>query len=176
MKHHSDSYLLTILKEGDTRAFDMLFLKYYKLLCAVAYSTLRDQQEAKDIVQVFFVEMWEKKLFLRLEGDIKGYLYQSVLNRCLNQQRKTLTEQKRQRMFVQSWEEQEPEEQWMENVQTGLKDALLDMPLQRREALRLVYLQEKKYSDAAEVMGISINSLKTHLKLGLKVLREKLNR
>ncbi|MCE7070849.1 sigma-70 family RNA polymerase sigma factor [Dyadobacter sp. CY327] len=176
MNHHSDLYLLTLLKDGDITAFDRLFLKYYKLLCANAYSVLRDEQEAKDIVQLFFVEMWEKKLFLGLEGDMKGYLYRSIQNRCLNQQRKQLMEQKRQEMFVQSREVHETEDQWMENEPLNLHDALLTMPLQRREALQLVYLQNKKYSDAADVMGISINSLKTHLKIGLRVLREKLKK
>lgn len=176
MNHHSDLYLLALLKDGDIKAFDRLFLKYYKLLCANAYSLLRDEQEAKDIVQLFFVEMWEKKLFMGLEGDIKGYLYRSVHNRCLNQQRKQLTEQKKQEMFVQSREVYETDDQWTENEPANLQEALLAMPVQRREALQLVYLQNKKYRDAADVMGISINSLKTHLKIGLRVLRERLNK
>ncbi|MCE6992456.1 sigma-70 family RNA polymerase sigma factor [Dyadobacter sp. CY323] len=176
MKHHSDLYLLALLKDGDIKAFDRLFLKYYKLLCANAYSLLRDEQEAKDIVQLFFVEMWERKLFMGLEGDIKGYLYRSVQNRCLNQQRKQLMDQKRQEMFIQTLESFEMEDQWMEHEPVNLQDALLAMPGQRREALQLVYLQNKKYRDAADVMGISINSLKTHLKIGLRVLREKLNK
>jgi RNA polymerase sigma-70 factor (family 1) len=176
LNHHSDLYLLALLKDGDIKAFDRLFLKYYKLLCANAYSLLRDEQEAKDIVQLFFVEMWEKKLFMGLEGDIKGYLYRSVHNRCLNQQRKQLTEQKKQEMFVQSREVYETDDQWTENEPANLQEALLAMPVQRREALQLVYLQNKKYRDAADVMGISINSLKTHLKIGLRVLRERLNK
>ena len=176
MNHQPDSYLLTLLKSGDIKAFDRLFMKYYKLLCANAYYLLRDEQEAKDIVQVFFVEMWEKKLFMGLEGDIKGYLYRAVQNRCLNQQRKQLTEQKRQERFVQSREMHEVEEQWLENEHAVLQDALLAMPVQRREALQLVYFQDKKYSEAASVMGISINSLKTHLKIGLRVLRARLNK
>jgi RNA polymerase sigma-70 factor (family 1) len=168
--------LLALLKDGDIKAFDSLFLKYYKLLCANAYSLLRDEQEAKDIVQLFFVEMWEKKLFIGLEGDIKGYLYRSVQNRCLNEQRKQLSEQKKQEMFMQSRDTYETEEQWMEREPVNLQDALLTMPVQRREALQLVYLQNKKYRDAADVMGISINYLKRHLKIGLRVLREKLNK
>jgi RNA polymerase sigma-70 factor (family 1) len=174
MNHQPDSYLLTLLKNGDIKAFDALFAKYYKLLCANAYAMLHDEQEAKDVVQVLFVEFWEKKLFAGLEGDIKGYLYRSVYNRCLNWQRRQLMEQKRQGVFVRSEELQETESLNYENAQTILQDALLAMPVQRREALQLVYLQDKKYTEAADVMGISINSLKTHLKIGLRVLRAKM--
>lgn len=174
MNHESDSYLLTLLKGGDIKAFDHLYLKYYKLLYANAYFMLRDEQVAKDVVQVFFVEVWEKQLFLGLEGDVKGYFYRSIQNRCLNEQRKQLNELKRQEIFFRYETEDVIEEQWFEQSQLNLQDALLAMPGQRRQALQLVYLQDKKYSDAADAMGISINSLKTHLKLGLRVLREKL--
>ncbi len=174
MNHQSDSYILTLLKDGDTKAFDHLYLKYYKLLYANAYFILRDEQAAKDIVQVFFVEVWEKQLFLSLEGDVKGYFYRSIQNRCLNEQRKQQSEQRRYEVFMRHQADDVVEEQWFEPSPVNLQEALLTMPGQRREALQLVYLQDKKYSDAANTMGISINTLKTHLKIGLKVLREKL--
>lgn len=158
------------------KAFDTLFVKYYKLMVANCYFFLRDEQEAKDLVQVFFSEIWEKRLYLNMEGDIKGYLYRSIQNRCLNLQRKQTTEQKKQELFIQAEREIVPENKWTENQYKQLQDALEDMPMQRREALRMIYFEDKKYHDAANEMGISINSLKTHLKIGLRNLREKLTR
>ena len=49
-----------------------------------------------------------------------------------------------------------------------------DLPVQRSTAFSLVYLENKKYKEAADEMGISINSVKTHLKLAVKVLQQKL--
>jgi DNA-directed RNA polymerase specialized sigma24 family protein len=37
-----------------------------------------------------------------------------------------------------------------------------------------VFIEEKKYQEAADAMGVSLNTLKTHLKIGIKNLREKL--
>ena len=42
---------------------------------------------------------------------------------------------------------------------------------QKRVAIQMVYMKGKRYQDAADEMGISINSFKTHLKSGLKILR-----
>jgi RNA polymerase sigma-70 factor (ECF subfamily) len=42
---------------------------------------------------------------------------------------------------------------------------------QKLTAVKMVYLEGKKYKDAANEMGISVNSLKTHLKSALKMLR-----
>ena len=45
---------------------------------------LKDEEDAKDIVQSLFIEIWEKRRFEYLERNVKSYLYKSVRNRCLN--------------------------------------------------------------------------------------------
>lgn len=175
MNHQPDEQLLQQLKEGQSQAYDAIFLKYYKLLCVNAYFYLHDEQDAKDLVQAFFLEMWERQIYMRLNGDIKGYLYRSVQNRCLNHIKRKETLEKRQEAYHLPEHALCETDEDMEHTYVKLDHALGRLPNQRKEALKLVYLQNKKYQDAADIMGISINSLKTHLKIGLKNLREALN-
>jgi RNA polymerase sigma-70 factor (family 1) len=175
MNQKVDTELLQRLKEGDINAFDGIFLKYYKLLCVNAYFFLKDEQESKDLVQFFFLEIWEKKLYMSLEGEIKGYLYRSVQNRCLNRLRKQESTQKKLNIFSNFFANDTEEEPLPESFYSSLNEALMGLPTQRREAIQMVYLHNKKYQEAADVMGISINSLKTHLKIGLRNLRERIN-
>ncbi len=175
MNLHSDEQLLQQLKAGQAKVYDIIFLKYYKLLCVNAYFYLHDEQEAKDLVQAFFVEIWEKKIYMRLNGDIKGYLYRSVQNRCLNYIKKKETIEKKQEVYSLTENTYPEVDEDIEVTYNKLDNAIGELPNQRKEALKLVYLQNKKYQEAAEIMGISINSLKTHLKIGLKNLREALN-
>jgi len=175
MNHLPDTVLLTQLKRGEVKAFDALFLKYYKMLCIHAYFYLKQEDEAKEMVQQLFVDFWEKKGYAHLSGDIKGYLYQSIKNKCLNQLRKQSNAQK---VIIQLQRETVLEGQGeyrgdAERVYRLLDKALQDLPVQRREALTMVYLQDKRYQEAAHIMQISVNSLKTHLKLGLKNLRDR---
>lgn len=176
MPFQHDSHLLEKLKEGDKTAFNTFFRKNYKLLVANALFFTRDEQEAKDIVQDFFIEFWHKKLYLRLEGDIKGYLYTSVQHRCFNLQRKKIPDQQGTRLLA--YDEAEPNDSREEEEETlaRLQEAVNDLPPQRREVLKRIYFEEKKYQDAADEIGISLNTLKTHLKIGLKNLREKLKK
>ncbi|MNK99173.1 RNA polymerase sigma factor SigM [compost metagenome] len=139
---------------------------------------MRDEQEAKDLVQAFFLEIWEKNIYMRLNGDIKGYLFRSVQNKCLNYIRQQETQSKRQEKltdYLFNNNDTQQENGNTDRIYTKLDGALNDLSKQRKEALKLVYLQDKKYKEAADIMGISINSLKTHLKTGLKSLRETLN-
>lgn len=176
MNQKVDPELLLRLKEGDINAYDAIFLKYFKLLCLNAYFFLKDEQEANDLVQIFFMDIWEKKLYMNLEGEIKGYLYRSVQNRCLNRLRQLDSAQHKNELYTVFSANESVEEPRSESIFQSLNEALGELPTQRREAIRMVYLHNKKYQETADVMGISINSVKTHLKIGLKNLRERINK
>lgn len=176
MSHSSDVQLLNKLRQGHVEAYDALFIKYYEMLCVNAYFYLKDSEEAKELVQEFFVDLFEKRGYTRLQGDIKGYLYQSVRNRCLNRLRKVENDQKRfeQLKLDHAGAYEHEDMEGTENRYVLLHDAFAKLSVQRKEALTLIYVRDKRYQEAADEMGISVNSLKTHLKLGLKKLRNAL--
>ncbi|MBS0027060.1 RNA polymerase sigma factor [Chitinophaga sp. 22321] len=172
MNHSSDIELVQRLKEGDATAYDALFMKYHKLLCLNAYWFLRDEAEANDLVQSFFLDIWDKKLYLQFDGDVKGYLHQAIKNRCLTLLKKQKAEREKQAAFTQLQEEtciSNPE--MLPDYYKQVLTVINDMAIQKRSAIQMVYIQGKRYQEAADEMGISINSFKTHLKRGLKVLR-----
>lgn len=145
------------------------------MLCLNAYWFLHNEQEAKDIVQTFFLDIWDKKLYRNFNSDVKGYLHTAVKNRCLNHIKKQKIYLEKQETF------QHMQDEVLDTTDTPdyykeLRASLNDLGGQRRVAIQMVYLQGKKYQEAADEMGISINSFKTHLKNGLKVLRHAINK
>lgn len=176
MASQQDTALISRLKEGDLTAFDELYLKYYALLCASAYLFLKNGQEAKDLVQSLFLDIWDRQLYVHFHDDIKGYLFLAVKNRCINQLKKQRMREKTRRGYAAWQDETGPEEIGYEEGDYGrLEAALEEMPDQKKRAIQMVYIHGKKYQDAADSMRISINSLKTHLKTGLKLLRIEIN-
>ena len=167
-----DTALISRLKEGDLTAFDELYLKYYTLLCTSAYFFLKNGQEAKDLVQNLFLDIWDRQLYVHFHDDIKGYLFLAVKNRCINHLKKQRVQDRTRRGYAAWQEEVGLEEIGYEEGDYGqLRAALEEMPDQKRRAIQMVYIHGKRYQDAADSMRISINSLKTHLKTGLKFLR-----
>jgi len=167
-----DILIIERLKKGDISAFDILFEKYYKLLCVSAYFFLKDEQEAKDLVQTFFVDIWEKKLYLQFHDDAKAYLYRAIKNRCLNQLSKTKTRDKNLKAFADLQDEKSAQPDELHPDYYGQMRGKLDaMNGQKKLAIEMVYVKGKRYQEAADEMRITINSFKTHLKSGLKVLR-----
>ena len=167
-----DTHIVERLKQGDLSAYDALYIKYYKLLCVNAYFFLKDEQDAKDLVQIFFIDIWEKKIYLQFHDDIKGYLYRAIKNRCFNHISKQNTRDKNHSAFA----ELQDKIIWDSNEKVPdhigqLNNTLQNISCQKRAAVEMVYIKGKKYQEAADEMGISINSFKTHLKSGLKILR-----
>ncbi|ANH80094.1 hypothetical protein A8C56_03030 [Niabella ginsenosidivorans] len=174
MAQQQDDIIVERLKNNDVTAFDELYLKYFKLLCASAYFFIKDEGDAKDLVQNFFLDIWEKRLFEHFHKDVKGYLFLSVKNRCLNFIKSRKVKERRSDAFRVTQEIQTAgTEEEADHPQSNerLLDLLSDMKGQKKAALTMVYFNGKKYREAANEMGIGINSLKTHLKSALKMLR-----
>ncbi|HEY8968224.1 MAG TPA: sigma-70 family RNA polymerase sigma factor [Puia sp.] len=179
MACQQDTALISRLKGGDLTAFDELYLKYYTLLCASAYFFLKNGQEAKDLVQSLFLDIWDRQLYIHFHDDIKGYLFLAVKNRCINHLKKQRVQDRTRRGYA-AWQEEVGLEEMIfdEGVSDHyrrLQAALEEMPDQKKRAIQMVYIHGKRYQDAADTMRISINSLKTHLKTGLKLLRGEIN-
>lgn len=54
----SEEHIKNLLKEGSPKAFEYIFTKYHKSLCAYVYKIIPDIDEAKEIVQQCFVTLW----------------------------------------------------------------------------------------------------------------------
>ena len=173
MLPQGDVILVERLKNEDIGAFDDLYLKYFKLLCTSAYFFLKNENDAKDVVQNLFVDIWEKKLFNNFHNDVKGYLFLAIKNRCLNRLKSQSVQERRtdRVVSVETATIQEQGQQVQPDEEAELWQVLNSMKGQKLTAVKMVYLEGKKYKEAANAMGISVNSLKTHLKSALKMLR-----
>ena len=74
----TNSELFIKIKSGDKKAFDLLFLSYYKSLCGFAGTFLSNRDEAEDAVQKMFVRLWENRKKLTIPENPKAYLFKSV--------------------------------------------------------------------------------------------------
>ncbi len=79
-----DRLLIWRLKHGQEPAMVRVYTKYKNLLLKLACGLVRDPGSAEDLVQDVFVSLAEAADRLRVNGSLKGYLIQSVVNRARN--------------------------------------------------------------------------------------------
>ena len=78
----NEKELIDKVRLKDKSAFDTLFRLYYKPLCVFSYNMLRDKTLAEEIVQEFFIAIWEQPPLI--SDSVKPYFYKSIYNRTLN--------------------------------------------------------------------------------------------
>lgn len=173
MDKYQDTALLQAFKKGDITAFEAAFKRYYKQLRMEAFLLLKNQKDAEDLVQELFLDIWNKQLYRNVQHTIGAYLHMAIRNKCLNYLEKEKRTQQKVLAYNPSFTT--PPDEHDICLPHIFQSALNKLPAQRLKAFTLVYMEEKKYEEAAAEMGISINSIKSHLKLAVKSLKNQLH-
>jgi RNA polymerase sigma-70 factor (ECF subfamily) len=82
--NRTDIELAHLLKAGDHTAYTELYERYFPLLFIHAYKRLRDEEQAKDLIQEFFTILWDKRTSFTLTSSLSGYFFTSVNNRVID--------------------------------------------------------------------------------------------
>ncbi|RZJ86221.1 MAG: RNA polymerase sigma-70 factor, partial [Chryseobacterium sp.] len=81
---HTDQELASLLRGGDQGTFAFIYTKFKASLYLHALRTIKDADQATDIVQEVFTNLWEKRSEFALTSSIENYLYGAVRNRVFN--------------------------------------------------------------------------------------------
>lgn len=156
--------------------FELVFKTYYRRLYLFAYGYVMDEMEADDIVQEAFSGIWEIRNRLPEQLDVKAYLYSTVKHACFRYFRSLkLTDEYKKRQaeaLLLSFAEDPPTED-TDTILTVQK-AMETLTAQQRRIVEMHVLEGMKYLEIADRLGLSENTIRTHLKRAYKTLREHL--
>ncbi|WP_167018998.1 RNA polymerase sigma-70 factor [Chitinophaga sp. Cy-1792] len=155
-------------------SFEELFRTNYSFLCATAYAVVEDEATAKDIVQDFFLYCWDKRSMIQITKNFKSYATRAVRNACINYLKK------RGKVVFNDpssfMEEELPapvdDKELQETRDAALWAAIGRLPLQRQRIFLLSNRDDLKYRDIADQLNISVNTVKTQIKLAYQFLRK----
>jgi len=155
--------------------FKDLFEEYYPQLVRFAEAIVYDRTEAKDIVQEIFYKFWENAGTLRINSSIPAYLFTAVKNSALNHiQSRNVMDRNRERI-KEAWLfscHMEPEDN--EELMAQLSSLIDKLPSQMKKILSMRLHNNLKYSEIADQLNLSKNTVKTHLRLAFREIRDKL--
>ena len=177
LKDADDDELLASYREtGDLSVLGRLFEKQMPLVYGVCLKYLQDEELAKDAVMGIFEELISKAK----QHDIKqfrGWLYAVSRNYCLMQLR---SGKKMEVISLDVLVESSPflhhTDDNREAVMNTLEKCMEKLTKNQRQSIDLFYLKEKCYKEIADVMGFSLNEVKSYIQNGkrnLKICMEK---
>lgn len=166
----SDNDLFLLFSNGDDNAFTALYERYAAFLFNTAVVKLKDQEEAREIVQNVFISLWTNRKANIL--DIRSYLFGAVYNQCNNIYRSNASARDHHLQYSRLKElytSELPLER--KELHQELVAAINMITPASKEAFIKLYMQRKRLKDIAIEMDINVQSVKNHIQYALKTLR-----
>lgn len=162
--------------EGNIDNFEALFKTYYAPLVVYACRFVTETDIAREIVQDFFVRLYEKRLTLNIDTSIKSYLYRSVYNCCINY----LNQRAIQEKHLRNIDMEKVDEDNLENeinrieMQQKIYEVIETLPAKCRRIFKMNRLEGLKNEEIAVKLNLSKRTVETQISKALKTLRLKL--
>jgi RNA polymerase sigma factor (sigma-70 family) len=173
-----DRLLIRRLKRGHEPAMVRVYAKYRRLLLKLACGLVRDSAAAEDLVQDVFIRLAQSADRLQVNGSLKGYLIQSVVNGARNVNR----DQRRSRCEalgpgeIVGPDEDRPDRWVLHHDRLRLLHAALaQLPPEQREVVTLHLRAELTFREIARLQDVSINTVQSRYRYGLEKLRAQMN-
>lgn len=161
------------LASGDEAAYRMLFDEYYQILAHFAMRYLHDAQASEDIVHDAIFDLYTSKRTFEHLSSLKSFLYLSVKNRCLNYRDHEKARENYSRRSTDEQEEFFLDAIIEEEVYFLMHKAIQELPAQIQQIYELS-LQGKSNEEIAELLGLSMDSVKSYKKRGKQMLKDRL--
>jgi len=164
---------------ADVKATDVdrlvvdLFEREGRPLVRLARLFVDDRNAAEDLVQEAFIRLARSAARIKDETKAAAYLRSIVLNLARDHNRRGLVSL-RHHLPLDERRASTEDEIVLEDDHRQVIDALRDLPGRQRDCLVLRYYQELGIDDIADTLGISRNSVKTHLKRGLATMETRI--
>ena len=161
----NDLTLVERFKGGDRTAFEELVLKYQKEIYFLTYRMVLNKEDAADVVQEIFVQVFKKIHQFRSASTFKTWLYRVAINRCKNFLR--VLKKNRESAPVEDYVVTDPNDSQLDLLLKNEKVDLISetiekLPKKQKAILILRTYQGLSYEEIAEIVGGSVNSAKVN--------------
>lgn len=170
--HHHDLEIVTLLKQGEERALETIYRRYWRQLYDAAHAILKDEAACEDIIQEVFLNLWLRRENLELHSSLAGYLFTSVRHEVFRQIRSGRV---REDLFDHLFERIQagPDYLDIEYRELRLQISLIveRLPEKCRAVYKLSREEHLSHKEIAEQLNISTKTVENHLTKALSFLR-----
>jgi RNA polymerase sigma-70 factor (ECF subfamily) len=181
----SDEALVRAFLSGDLSAYEELVRRYSRPIFNFVYRMLGKREDADDIAQDVFVQVYRALPTARTDLPFKPWLYVIARNKCLD-----FLKRKRPLLFsdidgdddtgagisdrVQDTEPLPEELAERADLQRVLQEALTDLPPKYRQVVAMRYAADLSFAEISDSLGLPENTVKTHFHRAKALLRTRL--
>jgi RNA polymerase sigma-70 factor, ECF subfamily len=180
-----EKFIIKRIKENDEQAFQEMVKKYQSLVIKTCYGFVHNSEDAQDIAQEVFIEVYRSIHKFRMESKISTWLYRISVNKSINY----IRDHKKNKWLLSLDLLFESE---MNNKQSSPIDdspydimekdekkqllyrSIDNLPENQRIAFTLYKFEELSYKEISEIMNLSLSSVESLMFRAKKSLQQKL--
>lgn len=170
----SDTELYLELQKGHQAALGTLYDRYARLIYTIALKVLKNPQEAEDLTQDIFLNLYQKQNYDPTRGSLVRFLSTVARTRSLDRLRSRGIRHR----ILRAWQPQRspaerlPEEHASRRERSDrVHRALQQLPTAQRRVLEMAYFSGYSQSEIAEQLGIPLGTVKYRARQGLTKLK-----
>lgn len=170
----SEQQIVKSIKEGDINSFETLFKEYYERLCDFGMKYLKSIDQAEEVVQDTFYNIWKNRESLNIKTSLKSYLYTAIRNNCLQELRTRSLDIKYENYYKSHYvnESISPvDELNAKELSLVINKALNSLPERCKTIFKLSRDEGLKYQEIADKLSISIKTVEANMGKALKQFR-----
>ena len=175
LKFLDEKELLDRVRKDDKQAFDEIYYRYYPKLRGYVLKFVKVPQVTEDIVQDAFLKIWEIRASIDPEKHFSAYLFTITKNlvfkffKLAANNTDVLDE-----ILISTTPNEFEEESLLEWKELGneIQHAIQKLPPKRKEVFLLCKEEQMSYDDVSAKLGISRNTIKEHMVLAMKSIKE----
>ena len=183
---HTETLIVEQLKTGNEDAYQYIYDRHYALLCHVANGYVKDHFLAETIVGDTIFHLWEIRETLEISVSIRSYLLRAVRNRCINYLNSEW--EKREISFSSLMPDEITDDKMTisdshplgtlleRELEEEIYKAIDKLPDECRRVFDKSRFEGKSYEEISQELGISVNTVKYHIKNALASLQMNLSK
>jgi RNA polymerase sigma-70 factor (ECF subfamily) len=177
LKTLADEDLMALVRDGEARAFEVIFDRHSTVAFSLAYRMCGRSAMAEDIVQEAFMSLWRSGArYDRDRGSVRSWVLRAVHNRAIDAFRRESvrpTVDVGDELFSEKLVASERTEHQVEQRDEArrVRAALDELPDEQRHVIELAYFGGFTHTQIAELIQVPAGTVKGRMRLGLAKLR-----
>ena len=179
-----DAHLVERLKSCDEQAYETLIARFQQPIYNLCYRLINDPADAADVVQEVFLKVFRSIDHFRGQSTLKTWIYRIAVNEAYNQ-RRWFSRHRRQEVGLD--DEDQASRPWLDSIADPARDpyelalneerhqlietSLREINADFRTAVILRDLEDLSYEEIADVLQISLGTVKSRILRGRESLR-----
>ena len=174
--------LMRRIADQDEAALATLYDRYSSLVFSLTLRIVKERQEAEDLLQDVFLQVWEKaSSFDHNRGHLYGWLVTLARNRSIDRIRQKQSLQRRHNKLEEEAVLDEPIRQTAQSPlemvvaleqASQVKEAMQQIPKEQQDVILLAYFGGYSQSEIAKILNAPLGTVKTRTRQGMRKLEQ----